>query len=345
MNSSDYQQKIISIRTIRDKVQVIAEDRILDVLKKSYADLTRLMDLANVESLTYANYASRRAAIAKIIMNMTRGINTMDMLAIRSTAQNTVLSYQDIAQTYAESKGYTFNFPETFSTIPQIALRNTIGRLWLDGANFSDRIWTLNKYASDSIDQIITSGIARGESAVNMSRDLQEFLIEPSLTPGTTWTTAIKPSISGRGTIHYNALRLARTEINNSYRESLILANQANPITLGVKWNVSASHVDYDICDVWATIDQYGMGAGVYPAGMTPIDHPNGKCYLTEVLRPSYDWDEPKPVFDKQNLSQDEILSALGAGATEGQKNATLSAYNSINELLDKNAGLYRKAA
>jgi hypothetical protein len=345
MKSSDYQKKILACRTIRDKVQVIAEEQILSVLQRSYEDLTRLMNLANAQSLTYANYASRRAAIAKIITNMTRGINTMDVLAIRSTAQNTALSYQDIAQTYAEGKGYAFNFSTAFATIPQRATLNTVGRLWLDGNNFSDRIWAMNSYAQKSIDQIITAGIARGQSAVNLSRDLQEFLLEPMLTPGTTWTTAIKPSISGRGTVHYNALRLARTEINNSYREALILANQANPIVLGVKWNVSASHTDYDICDVWATIDQYGMGPGVYPAGMTPIDHPNGKCYLTEVLRPANEWDEPKPEFDKQDLSQDEILAALGSDATDGLKNATLSAYNSINELLAQNADLYKKAA
>jgi len=345
MNASTYQKKLIACRTIRDKVQVIAEQRILDVLNKSYEDLTRLMDLSNVEFLTYANYSARRQSIAKIISNMTRGINTMTVLGIRSTAENTVSAYQDIAQTYAESKGFSYGFQSIFSTIPQQATRNTIGRLWLDNANFSDRIWTMNKYAQDGVDKIVSAGIARGESAVNMSRELQQFLIDPTLSPGTTWTTAIQRSVNGTGTIHYNALRLARTEINNSYREALILSNAANPITLGVKWNTSASHIIADVCDLWATIDQYGMGPGVSPAGMTPIDHPNGKCYLTEVLRSADQWDEPKQQFDKQDLSQGEVLSVLGSSATEGQRNAAFSAYNKINDLLQKNSKLYKHAA
>ena len=54
----------------------------------------------------------------------------------------------------------------------------------------------------------------------------------------------------------------------------------------GVKWNLSASHPKPDICDDWATQDSDGLGAGCYLPRNAPVDHPNGLCFLTDVLAP-----------------------------------------------------------
>jgi hypothetical protein len=231
-----------------------------------------------------------------------------------------------------------------------LAVSGVTGRVWTDGMNYSNRVWALNQQTQNSINSIITSGIARGQSAVSMAKDLTSFLVNPTLTAGTTWTTAITKSVSGRGTVNYNALRLARSEINNTYREALIESNEASPITLCVHWNLSVSHKIRDICDVWAGVDQYGFGGGNYPAAQTPIDHPNGRCYLTDVLNEISQWGKPKQTnYQSKNISDEKIVSLLGKDAKDGAKNAAVKAFKNMNSLLNSNSNsnnkLYKKAS
>jgi hypothetical protein len=84
--------------------------------------------------------------------------------------------------------------------------------------------------------------------------------------------------------LNYNLERLARTEINHAQREAMIQNAKIVPWVKGIKWNLSNKHPVPDICDDWAGDDVYGLGKGVYPPDSTPIDHPNGFCYLTDVL-------------------------------------------------------------
>jgi hypothetical protein len=345
MNATAYQNKIVAMRNLRLATMGIADDRIVSILRQAAADLTHLMESAKGESLTWANYAARRAAILKILQGMTTDISFTTRLSIRSAAERVAGTYTGIATTFAESHGYTFDFRSAFASVPVLAVQNVISRVWADGLNFSDRIWTINEYSSKAINDIITSGISRGQSAVNMSKDLRAFLVDPALTPGTTWTTAIKPSTSGRGSIHYNALRLARSEINNAYRESLALSNEANPITAGVRYNLSGSHKIKDICDVWAKLDQYGMGAGNYPADKVPLDHPNGLCYYTDIVRPANEWGEPKQTHKLRGASQAEVVSFIDVDATEVQKKAAYAQFKNMNKLFSSGNKKYRKAA
>jgi hypothetical protein len=345
MNASEYLKRIISLRNLRSSSQVIAEDRILEILKRAANDLTILMTSANVESFTYTNYAARRAEIVKLIQQMTMDINFAIRISIRGASDRIASAYAKIASSFADSKGYSFDFQAAFATVPTMALRNVTNRLWTDGFNFSDRVWQMNDYTKNSVNDIISAGVARGESAVNLSKDLRSFLLDPTLKPGTTWTTAIKPSVSGRGTINYNALRLARTELNNAYRETLVLSNEVNPVTLGLHYNTSSSHGTSDICDVWENIDQWGMGPGNYPAGKAPIDHPNGLCYYTEIIRPVNQWDNEKPTFTMNTVLENKVLSFVGKDALPSLKSATYKAYNSMNNLLAQNKRSFKRAA
>lgn len=345
MTTTNYQKKILACRTLRDKVQSVASKKILSVLQTAADDLTRIMLSTDSDTFTYANYAAKKESILKLITSMTSGLNLASQYSMQSIADGAVDIYSESAYDYANSKGFNYNIGASFSTVSAAAVSNVTGRLWLDGMNFSDRVWVLNTYAQNSINDILTAGIARGQSAVDLSKSLQEFLLNPTLTSGTTWTTAIKPSVSGRGTINYNALRLARTEINNTYRETLILSNEANPITLCVHWNLSVSHKIRDICDVFAYTDQYGYGAGNFPPSETPIDHPNGKCYLTEVLRDKSLWNTPKQFnYNRKNISSETIKETLGTDAKQYEVNAAIKAYSNNNKLIDKNTNTYRKA-
>jgi hypothetical protein len=128
---------------------------------------------------------------------------------------------------------------------------------------------------------------------VELAKQVEGFLLKR----GPAWTTGIKRSVTGRGTVAYNALRLARTEINQAYHWAQKEMAKENPLIIGQKWNLSNSHpLDWpfsaaymgypEICDYRAYHDHHGLGDGVFPPGEAPPDHPNGLCYLTDVWKP-----------------------------------------------------------
>jgi hypothetical protein len=151
---------------------------------------------------------------------------------------------------------------------------------WVDGYALSDRIWEQDRVLRQNLHSMIEQCINEGLSAVDFSRAVEKYLREP----GPAWTTAIKPSVTGRGSIKYNALRLARTETQTAYRTSHALGVKNNAIVKGIRWNLSGSHPESDICDEWATQDLYGLGPGVYPPESLPPGHPNCLCFLTDEL-------------------------------------------------------------
>jgi len=162
-----------------------------------------------------------------------------------------------------------------------------------DGFKLSDRVWRIQQYTQKGILDITIQGIMSGISAVELAEQLEGFLLKR----GPAWTTGIKRSVTGKGTVAYNALRLARTEINQAYHWAQKEMAKENPMLIGQKWNLSNTHphdwspsaayMGYpEICDYYAKHDHHGLGEGVFPPGEAPPDHPNGLCYLTDVWKP-----------------------------------------------------------
>lgn len=173
---------------------------------------------------------------------------------------------------------------------------------WQDGYRLSDRIWKLHSTMDVNLKSMVEQCVNQGKSAVNFSKAVERYLEKP----GPAWTTAIKPSITGKGSVKYNALRLARTETNNAYRMAHQASAKGSVIVKGIKWNLSASHPHYDyeeICELYAENDIYGLGNGVFPPDAVPISpHPNCMCYLTDVL---YEGDELiNRIKEKYELNQ-----------------------------------------
>lgn len=187
-----------------------------------------------------------------------------------------------------------------FRTLPLAAVDHVWKRIGTDGLTLSDRIWNLEKHVWRRIDGIVLSGIARGQSAVEMARELQRDILgikRPGDIPeNLRWTSGISRSVRGRGSIHYNALRLARTEIGNAYHEADVMAAMASKVVLGMKWNLSPAHGRYDVCDQLASQDVYSLGSGVFPPSSVPLyPHPNDMCFITREIKPVSDWGKKVP--------------------------------------------------
>ena len=344
MTSSEYIARLLELRTMTNGSQVVTQRHIREALKAAYNEIVAILSLKKPDTLTHSYYLGRKIAVEDALHQLSLDLNSLTRFGMRSSTNRIAEVYAGLAAQYAGNPAIIRAMQGAFSTVPFAAVNNEIARIYPDGRNFSQRLWRLDRVAKRGVDQIISKGLITGQSAVDMSKELRRYLVDPSLKPGVIWTTAATRSVTGRGTIHYNALRLASTEINNAYRESMIMLNKSNPITFAVKWHVSASHPRPDICDVWADSDLYGFGPGVYPSAATPIDHPGGFCFITDVLRPAAQWGQPKLEPSIRLHARSSILAPLAAkkGVTPGMLNSAWSVYGKTQSMISK---VYKKAA
>jgi hypothetical protein len=113
------------------------------------------------------------------------------------------------------------------------------------------------------------------------------------------------------GQMQYNAERIAFSEYQAARHEAEVQAWIADPLVESVQWTLSpkrGTQVTPDECDLLATTDFYGMGAGIFPVDKVPPNpHPWCRCELLPVTRPTDEMRRAKP-------SPDRKLSASQAG-------------------------------
>ena len=116
---------------------------------------------------------------------------------------------------------------------------------------------------------------------------------------------AIKRAVDAK--VNYNAQRIARTETARAWGVSRSNDFLQDDAVVGYKWRLSTRHPKFDICDIHANADLYGMGAGVYPKDKGP-EYP-AHCNCTCGLSPVYRTDIDNPSFDP--ASGDKYLDGL----------------------------------
>lgn len=91
-----------------------------------------------------------------------------------------------------------------------------------------------------------------------------------------------------------------------------------NPAVDLVQWELSARHhalsSSPDVCDVLATADLYGYGAGVYhPATVPSLPHPHCECRQSTILKPVSEWfsGESREIPDQPDLQYGRVRSMM----------------------------------
>ena len=184
---------------------------------------------------------------------------------------------------------------------PQIDILLQAAGEWLygDRLNISARIWSVEGDGRDAINKVLMQGIADGDSAWNIAKKLEDFLGAGQDCPRWTSTrlygrTASDKSAGdttgllsgndcdGRG-VSYNALRLARTEIQKAHALATDKLLAAQPWVQKEQCHLSASHPEADECD--DVVAGGENGKGIYEVGTIEYPlHPHCFCYKTAVL-------------------------------------------------------------
>lgn len=164
-----------------------------------------------------------------------------------------------------------------------------------DKLKLSDRIWRIDRHANEIVAQEVRNAVVRGEGAAQAARDFLArgiaapadiALAKDAATASNIGKSVEKGLMTGRGAPLDNALRVMRTEINRSHTVAYQKSAAADVDSVGTRFMLSPRHPKVDICDMHAKSNLFGLGAGVYPHGRSPLPaHPNTLSFEVIVYK------------------------------------------------------------
>lgn len=144
----------------------------------------------------------------------------------------------------------------------------------INGLNLSQRIWNQQEDVKKSLERALSTGIEKGMSAVKLSKRVSKYLNDyPSLAKDYKKKYGKAVDVSG---CEYRSVRLARNEINMSYRAAEQARWRNLDFVKGIEIKTSGSHPKEDMCDILA---------GKYPATFNWYGwHVNCMCYAIPII-------------------------------------------------------------
>jgi hypothetical protein len=240
--------------------------------------------------------------------------------AVREASANgarLVESLQDAAKSGQIPKSSVSALPDATAAATD-ALQAVLHQLQEDGLNISDRIWRNWQALREALIPQIQRSVLAGESARAATREALVRGGKASAEDVTTIELARAGAIgdqaeeilaSAAGLAYANAQRVFRTEMD---RANILAARAGMYVTEGVvgtRFLLSPAHPRYDICDVHASVNLYGLGSGVYPPGASPLPaHPNTLSYEEAVFA----WE-----VTEQDRRRDDLMGWLGGLGNE----------------------------
>ncbi len=108
----------------------------------------------------------------------------------------------------------------------------------------------------------------------------------------------------------YVAERITRTEMARAWADGFIAKIKDDADVVAVKFKLSSRHPVFDICDMYAKADMYGLGAGIYPKDKLPPlpVHPHCLCRYVEVIEGEVDMKQQR---DQVREAGDKWLHSL----------------------------------
>lgn len=249
------------VRALPDKVertgvgwlraQLNAMQGIRQELERFRTDYAGMLDLSMISSAQEA--ADREAEVARLV-----GAPDDPRLFVNAERSITLSTGQGVSV--------------QFGRLAKEAVEGVANRYYRDGIQLSQRLYKLSSETRQQVENTIVSGIASGTSARDMALQLQQVL-----------------SADGADTPLYRAKRIAITETNHAFREAhtrstMEPSGALKSYIVGIRWSLSASHKDLDMCDCYAVHDG-GLGPGVYEPDDVPGSHPHCRCYQTSEMR------------------------------------------------------------
>lgn len=214
-------------------------------------------------------------------------------------------------------------------------------RSWVDdnGHRLSDRLWLARQYDRQQIDNILRDAVVRGRDPIQVARDLEDYLTPENqlIRNPETGRLSRKAKRDAAGNVmrdaegriildqpkgvltrtprggagNYAARRLARTEMTRAFGQATLQAAELNPMVEGIKWSLSGSHTESDVCNDNAGRSSRGMDRGEYRLSEVPRypGHPNCRCVLSPVAVKDVDAVVAQLKAEAEALPEEQVAS------------------------------------
>ena len=109
----------------------------------------------------------------------------------------------------------------------------------------------------------------------------------------------------------YFAERIARTEMHRAYIDGFVARWDDDSDCIAYQWRLSSRHPCFDICDLYAKANLYGLGSGVFPKDKVPLlpAHPHCMCHLKPVIKGMLDNETPVERIEEGGREYIETLT------------------------------------
>lgn len=309
MSAADYRRLIQAAR--REQLRRTAENvQRLDALYLEVAkSLTRRLRQAPEDTLTREYLESLLRDVNRLLADLRADVQTQLAFGMLETAQAAADAQGKAAEIVGAAEDRrlvpTFNRVATlsggaelsvsFGRVAVTAVERIAARVYRDGLSLSTRLYNLDRATRRAIEDTVVQGVAEQVSARKLAKRLVTSL-----------------TAAGADNPRYQALRIARTEIRNAHTEAHLQSvlepstGRLKEFLVGVRFTLSASHKDADMCDVWASADRYDLGPGIYPPEAFPVSHPQCLCFGVSVLKAF-----PEVGRSKNRPKPDEVPESL----------------------------------
>ena len=280
------QKNIKSIIIYNRKIEAVLNQASKDLAKKISVFELKYPTTTISQGSFYLRNKGLKSKIDTILNKLHNNIGANIKAGIISNWNLSNLKNDELTDKWASGIGLAKNqIPTSFNQLNLAAMDTFIARTTA-GLNISERVWNLVNGAKDQVELYLASGISTGKSAGGIARDIKQYLNEPDrLFRRVRQDGKLVLSKAARGykpgsgiyrSSFQNAKRLARNEINMSYRMSDYTRRQNLPMVVGVEVHLSASHPQLDLCDSLQ---------GKYPKGFLFVSwHTNCLCYTTSIM-------------------------------------------------------------
>lgn len=287
--AEDYLERMVRTRKSHLKNIDVTGKMIVGIYQRAAKDLAEKAAAAKHGSLTERWALDYQRALVRRITQMRAELGTTIKSGMITSARLPGAAIEGWLDDALKMIGVDGTFTGTLSRAPDDALRALLdGRMYRDGKSLSRRIWSRTAQLQGNIEEIVAQGIAQHRSALELSRDLEDY-VNPKAKVPVSWHK-LYPDIPFDRQIDYNAQRLARTAINQSYWAAQIETAKANPFCRAIHWQLSPSHYERqvakfgaDVCDDYAAHNE-GLGVGNWPIDKVPMPHAQCLCATWQVV-------------------------------------------------------------
>jgi len=251
--------------------------QIFDFFNKKAARIALSTDFDPEKEFKWADFPAIKSRLNTLTSDWVKSLNLTITSGIRAEWSESNKVHDDTlkrffdAHTYTQQKkkGVRKYFEYNKDAVESFIERKT------KGLNLSERLWNLREDYKNELEAAIATGIEKGTSAAQLSKKLSQYLKDfPKLQNDYSEKFGKQVDIKN---CENNAARLARTEINMSYREAEWQRWQNEDFVVGYEIKRSGTPYPCPVCEALQ---------GKYPKDFKWNGwHPNCRCYQIPILK------------------------------------------------------------